>query len=104
MPETELQLRESGEGLEVRIHVQPRARRCEISGLFNGALKVKVTAPPVDDAANRAIVEFFSQILGIPKSGCRILAGERSRDKVLQIRGVSLPDFLKRANIVRDSK
>lgn len=104
MPETELHLRESGEGVEVRLHVQPRARQCEISGVFNGALKVKVTAPPVDDAANRAIVEFFSELLGIPKSGCRILAGERSRNKVLQIRGVSSRDFLKRANIVRDPK
>lgn len=96
MPETELQVRETAEGLLVRLHVQPRARRCEIAGVFNGALKIKVTAPPVDDAANHAVIEFFAGLLKIPKSACRILAGEKSRDKTLQIRGVSIQNFLQR--------
>ena len=101
MSDAELQVRETGEGLEVRIHVQPRARRCEISGIFNGALKIKVTAPPVDDAANRGIIEFFSSLLGIPKSGLHILAGSKSRDKILQVRGISLRNFLERVKVNR---
>jgi uncharacterized protein (TIGR00251 family) len=88
-----LKVRETGAGLEVRLHVQPRARRCEIAGVFDGALKVKVTAPPVEDAANRAIIEFLSGMLNIPKSSFRILAGAKSRGKTLQIRGVSLREF-----------
>jgi hypothetical protein len=98
MPETQLQVRETAEGLEVRVHVQPRAGRRGIAGVFNGALKVKVTAPPVDDAANRAVVELFADLLGIPKSACRILYGEKSRDKTLLIRGISIQDFLKRTH------
>jgi uncharacterized protein (TIGR00251 family) len=93
MFDTSLQVHETHRGLEVRLHVQPRARRCEIAGVFDGALKVKVTAPPVDDAANRAIIELFSSLLDIPKSSLRILAGSKSRDKILEIRGVSLDEF-----------
>jgi uncharacterized protein (TIGR00251 family) len=93
---TELKVNETGTGLVVRLHVLPRAKRCEIAGVHNGALKIKITAPPVDDAANRAIIEFFSASLGLPKSNLQILAGAKSRDKILQIKGVSLADFLAR--------
>jgi uncharacterized protein len=92
----ELQLRETAAGLEIRLHVQPRAKRSEISGIHGGALKVKVMAPPVDDAANRAIVEFFSSLLGISKSSLQITSGMKSRDKTLQIRGLALQSFLER--------
>jgi len=61
--------------------------------VHDGALKVKVTAPPVEDAANRAVIEFLSKSLGVPKSNLQILAGAKSRDKVLQISGLSLSDF-----------
>jgi hypothetical protein len=60
---------------------------------------VKVAAPPVDDAANRAIVEYFARLLGLPKSGIRIVSGLKSRDKTLQITGMSLPTFLSLAKI-----
>ena len=90
----ELQVRETAAGLELRLHVQPRAKRCEIAGIYDGALKLKVTAPPVDDAANRAILEFFSDLLGISRSSLRIVSGLKSRDKTLQIQGISLDSFL----------
>ena len=89
-----LQVSETGGGLMVRLHVLPRAKRGELAGLHNGALKVKVMAPPVEDAANRAVIEFFSELLGISKSNLKILAGNKSREKVLQIKGVSIVDFL----------
>ena len=90
-----LDVHKTAAGLRVRLHVVPRAKRCEISGAHNGALKVKVPAPPVDDAANRAIIEFFSNLLHIPKSHLTILAGLKSRDKVLQIKNLSLHGFLR---------
>ena len=90
----ELQIRETKAGLEVPLHVQPRAKRCEISGIYGGALKLKVTAPPVDDSANRAILQFFSTLLGIPKSILHITSGLKSRDKILQITGFSKTRFL----------
>jgi uncharacterized protein (TIGR00251 family) len=96
MMDSSLKLRETSLGLEVPLHVLPRAKRCEISGLHNGALKVKVTAPPVDDAANRAIIRLFSDFLHTSKSNISILAGLKSRDKILQIRGVSIHKFRER--------
>ena len=96
MIDSELQIQETGEGLEFRLHVLPRAKRCEIAGVHGGALKVKITAPPVDDAANRAIIQYFSTLLGIPKSSVQILSGSKSRDKKLEIRGLRLQDFLQR--------
>ena len=95
----ELQVRETAAGLEVRLHVQPRAKRPEISGIHNGALKVKVTAPPVDDAANRAVVEYFSSMFGVPKSGIQIMSGFKSREKTLLIKGFSWSSF--RASLER---
>jgi uncharacterized protein len=91
-----LQARNTSTGIEVKLHVLPRAKRCEISGMHNGALKVRVTAPPVDDAANRAIIDFFSALFDIPKSSMCISVGLRSRDKILRIKNLSLRIFLER--------
>jgi uncharacterized protein (TIGR00251 family) len=93
MTDTELNANETKAGIVFRLHVQPRAKRCEVAGVHDGALKVKVTAPPVEDAANRAVIEFLSRSLGVSKASLQILAGGKSRDKVLQISGLSLADF-----------
>ena len=90
-----LQVSETGGGLTVRLHVLPRAKRGELAGLHNGALKVKVMAPPVENAANRAVIDFFSELLGISKSNLKILAGNKSREKVLHIKGLSIVDFMR---------
>jgi len=89
-------VRETATGIEVPLHVQPRARRTEIIGIQNGALRIKISAPPVNDAANRAIVDFFSTLLDLPKSRFVIIFGERTRDKVLRIEGISLLRFQER--------
>jgi uncharacterized protein len=91
-------IRETAAGLEVRIHVQPRAKRCEFCGFHNGALKLKVVAPPVDDAANRAVIEFFASLLDVAKSTISIASGQKSRDKTLFIQGISQKTFLARMN------
>jgi uncharacterized protein len=95
MPD-EFRIRASAEGVELPLHVQPRAKRNEISGRHNGTLKLRLTAPPVDDAANRSVLEFFARLLGVPKSSIQIVSGLRSRDKTIFIRGVSL-DKIRRA-------
>jgi uncharacterized protein (TIGR00251 family) len=102
MKAEELQIRETAVGLDVRLHVQPRARHCEVSGVHGGALKLKVTAPPVDDAANRAILEFFSDLLGISKSRLQIISGLKSREKVLRIQNLSSKAFLERIGRIVD--
>ena len=96
MAETPFTMLETANGLQVRIHAQPRARCSELAGTHNGALKVKVAAPPVDDAANRAIVDFFAALLDVPKSRVRIAAGLKSREKTLHIEGVSVERFVQK--------
>jgi uncharacterized protein (TIGR00251 family) len=99
MPELDLLLRRTPDGLAVRLHVQPRAKKNEISGVHNGALKIRVTAPPVDDAANRTVIEYLAERLGIPRSRLSILSGARSRNKSLHIRGMSPENFHKQLGI-----
>jgi uncharacterized protein (TIGR00251 family) len=99
MVDPALEIRRSRLGLQVRLHVQPRAKRLEISGVHNGALKMKVTAPPVDDAANRAVIGYLAGRLGIPKSNISILSGAKSRDKVLLIQDMSLEELCKKLDI-----
>ncbi len=94
MPEYPWHIRGTGSAVEVALHVQPRARRNEITGLHGGALKLRLCAPPVDDAANRAVIEFFASRLHLPKSRLQILSGMKSRDKTLRIESISLTDFL----------
>src|ERR1700682_257080 len=71
------------------VRVQPRASRDEIAGEMGGALKVRLRAPAVEDRANEALVEFLAHLLKTPRSAVRILSGERSRTKRIEIRGVT---------------
>lgn len=71
------------------VRVQPRASRDEIAGEMAGALKVRLRAPAVEDRANEALREFLASLLKTPKSAVRILSGERSRTKRIEILGVT---------------
>jgi uncharacterized protein (TIGR00251 family) len=71
--------------LVVDVRVIPRARRDEIGGMRDGALVVRVTAPPVDDAANRAVVKLIAKRAGVARSRVRVARGKRSRDKRIEI-------------------
>jgi uncharacterized protein (TIGR00251 family) len=71
------------------VRVQTRASRDEVAGEWAGALKIRLAALPVEDKANEALCDFLSTVLKISKSAVRILSGERSRDKRVEIRGVS---------------
>ena len=71
------------------VRVQPRSSRTGVEGLHGDALKVRVNAPPVDGAANEAVVEALAEALGVPRRAVRIVAGESSRTKVVEVDGVS---------------
>jgi uncharacterized protein (TIGR00251 family) len=85
--------------LEVSVRVQPRARRNALDGVHGGALKLRLAAPPVDGAANRAAIEFFARLFDVPRARLAILSGEKSRDKVLRIEGVSAADFRRKISV-----
>ena len=83
----EIQEREGAAIFSVR--VQPRATKDAIAGEMNGALKVRLQAPAVENRANDALIEFLAQLLKTPRSAVRILSGDRSRTKRIEIRGVT---------------
>jgi len=83
-----LEMQEKDGAVIVGVRVQPRASRDEIAGEWEGALRVRLQAPPVDDRANEALIEFLARILKISRSAVRILSGERSRTKRVELSGV----------------
>ncbi len=84
-----LEVQERGGTVIFSLRVQPRASKDEIAGELGGALKVRLRAPAVEGRANEALVEFLADLLKRPKSAVRILSGERSRTKRVEIHGVT---------------
>lgn len=78
----------SSEGAVLRLRVQPRASRDEIVGWQEGALRLRVTAPPVEGEANRAVAALLARILGVAPSRIRVVSGARGRDKLVSITGL----------------
>jgi uncharacterized protein len=74
-------------GATFAVRVQPRGARTAITGTVGDALKVSLSAPPLDGRANEAVVEFFSEILCVPRAAVQLVAGERSRNKIIRIAG-----------------
>ncbi|HKD72708.1 MAG TPA: DUF167 domain-containing protein [Candidatus Acidoferrum sp.] len=79
----------SRSGVLLAVRVQPRASRDEVAGAIEGALKIRLCAPAVDNRANEALTEFLAAVLKVPKSSVRILSGERGRTKRVEITGVT---------------
>lgn len=71
------------------VYVQPRASRTCITGLHDGAIKLAITAPPVEGKANAQVTDFFAKLLGIPKSAVTILSGLQGRTKRIAVTGLS---------------
>ncbi len=90
-----IDIREDGNGVTIRVRVQPRASKNQLAGEMDGAMKVRLAAPPVDGAANRACCEFIAGILGVPKSKVEIVHGHTGRNKTLRVEGIT-------AAVVRD--
>jgi len=78
-----------GSAVRVSVHVQPRATRSEIIGLHGAALKVRLQAPPVDGAANEALVTLLAERLGVPRRAVRVVAGATSRAKTVEVDGTT---------------
>jgi uncharacterized protein (TIGR00251 family) len=79
-------------GVVIHVVVQPRASKNELVGLQGRELKVRLTSPPVEGAANRLCREFFAKLLGVAKGRVTLASGEKSRHKRLFVEGVSPED------------
>ena len=90
---TELSVRQTDGGVSFEVRVSPRASRDAVQGVHDGALKVALTAPPVEGAANAALCKLLSKELGVPKRAVTIVRGETSRNKTVSIEGLTRSDI-----------
>jgi uncharacterized protein len=86
-------------GATFAVKIHPRAKKNAITGEVGDALKLSLTAPPVDGKANAACVEFFANLLKVPRSSVTIASGQSSCKKVIRVRGVSADEVQKRLEI-----
>lgn len=91
-PFAALPLRDDGAGTVIPIRAVPRAARDALDSLTEGALRVRLAAPPVEGAANKALLAFMAGALGVPKRDLELLSGERGRHKLLRVRGLTLDE------------
>ena len=87
---------ESAVGTTFTVKIHPRARKNAITGEIGDALKLALTAPPVDGKANHACIEFFAKLLKVPRSSVTIASGESSRNKVIRVTGLSAEEVHRR--------
>lgn len=83
-------LRAAGRDVRLTLHIQPRASRTEVVGPHGEALKIRLAAPPVDGAANEALVGFLAEQLGVARTAITLVAGDTSRRKVVVVKGVGV--------------
>lgn len=89
-------INESSGSLTFAVKIHPRAKKNAITGEVDDALKISLTAPPVDDKANEACIEFFAKLLRVPRSSITITSGKTSRRKVMRIAGLRAEELLSR--------
>jgi hypothetical protein len=88
-PERDQILRVIDDGVELSVIVVPRSSRCEIAGIHNNSLRIKLTSPPVDNEANVQCCSFIAKQLGIAKRQVSIIRGKTARKKTVRIEGVT---------------
>ncbi len=88
MSET-LRITEQGEYVCVQVRLQPRASRNGFAGLSGDSLKIRLTSPPIDDRANRQLIQFLAEELDLPPSRIVLLGGHKSRSKVVGFKGIT---------------
>jgi uncharacterized protein (TIGR00251 family) len=85
----QIPFRKTKEGITVEVRVEPRSSRKGVTGVSGNVVKVKLTAPPVGGEANEQLIEVMSEATGVRKSAIRIVRGHASKNKVVEIRGIS---------------
>ena len=83
------------------VRIQPRSSKNGVTRMEDGALKIRLTAPPVDGAANEALIKYLSDVLSVSKSQVEIVSGHTSREKRIKISGKSEKDVIRLLNTAR---
>jgi len=84
-----LQIKETDTAVTIRVRAQPRASRTEIIGEHDGALKIRIAAPPLNGKANEECRRFLAKLLDVSATSVEIISGETSRDKIVRIQNIS---------------
>ncbi len=88
-----LSIKKTKDGVIFNIRVVPRSSRCELAGIQEDALKLKITAPPVEGKANEECIKFLADKLGVRKSRVAIIAGHKSKRKTIAVSGLTSSEF-----------
>ena len=88
-------IRDTAQGAQFALRVQPRSSRNAIAGIIGDAVKLAITAPPVDGKANQAVIDFLAKLFSVPKSSITILSGETGRNKLIAVRGLTAEQIRK---------
>jgi uncharacterized protein len=94
-----IEFNETSTSTTFAVKVHPRAKKNAITGQVGDAVKLALTAPPVDGKANDACIAFFAKLLKVPRSSVTIAAGQTSRNKVIRVAGLSAEDVRQRLNV-----
>jgi uncharacterized protein len=86
-------------GVRIRLHVQPRASRSELAGRHGDAIKVRLTAPPVEGAANEALLQFLAVRLQVPRSTLSLVSGGSGRSKVVAVDSIGPEEASRRLGL-----
>jgi uncharacterized protein len=89
-------IRETDTGVVFRIRVVPRASRCEAAGFQDDALKLRITAPPVEGKANEACIALLAELLSVKKARVTIIAGQTSKTKTVAVEGIKAKEITAR--------
>jgi uncharacterized protein (TIGR00251 family) len=92
-------VRDTVRGAQFALRVQPRASRNAIVGTMGDAVKLAITAPPVDGKANQSVIEYLAHLFHVPKSSIVIVSGETGRNKLIAIRGMTAAQVLQVLNL-----
>lgn len=88
-----LSLKENPGGVTFSIQVVPRSAKCEILGIINDTLKIRLTAPPVDGKANEECLRFLASLLDVARNRLSIVGGQTSRRKTIQVSGMGAKEL-----------
>jgi len=105
MPESPVT--QDGDGVRLAVRVTPRAKRNALAGTIAGAdgrplLAIRLAAPPIDGAANKALLAFLADLFGLPKSAVAILSGETGRRKIVRLAGIDVESASRRLECAPD--
>jgi uncharacterized protein len=100
---TMVPIRDTPHGATFNVKVHPRARKNALTGEVGDALKVSLTAPPVEGKANEACIKFLAEVLDVSRSSVTIAAGESSRQKTIRVQGLSAAEVERRLRVELES-